>query len=131
MDWSGDLMLIIFVVLFIVQTIIYLILLLRVRKKFLTRMLGVVLNSNISYKYPSRGVVRTLEELSSSNGLRARDLSERLGLSREYVARLLKRLVEDGLVVRSGKPYKYRITELGRGLLKEIRRGGRPRIDEG
>ncbi|MEM4172623.1 MAG: winged helix DNA-binding protein [Candidatus Caldarchaeum sp.] len=41
------------------------------------------------------------------------DVSRSLSLSREHTARLLKSLYEKGLVNRSGKPFRYSLTEKG------------------
>lgn len=62
--------------------------------------------------------IRIMELIESRGPQGARDLSRALGLSREHIARILKRLVEGGLLVREGKPYRYRLTELGRSSLK-------------
>ena len=62
--------------------------------------------------------IRIMELIESRGPQSARDLSRALGLSREHVARTLKRLVEGGLLVREGKPYRYRLTELGKNSLR-------------
>jgi len=62
--------------------------------------------------------MRILREVGSSGSLSAREISRRLGLSREHTARTLKKLVEEGFLLREGKPYRYRITELGEKLLR-------------
>ena len=50
----------------------------------------------------------------------AREIRTTLGRSREHTARTLKRLFEDGLVVRESetRPYMYSLTEKGRGALE-------------
>jgi len=45
------------------------------------------------------------------------DVSRSLNLSREHTARLMKNLYEMGLVTRSGKPYKYSLTENGLSII--------------
>lgn len=48
----------------------------------------------------------------------ARQIQAGLGQSREHVARLVKRMAEDGYLERKeGRPYRYSITEMGRGEL--------------
>ena len=110
-----------FIALFIAQSTIFAILLLRLRRELHSIKARRAWEPLPIIERPSQTILRVLKELSASNGLEARELSERLGLSREYTARLLKRMVEDGLVVRRGKPYKYQLTELGNKLLKEFR----------
>ncbi|MEM4302477.1 MAG: winged helix DNA-binding protein [Candidatus Caldarchaeum sp.] len=44
------------------------------------------------------------------------DVSRSLNLSREHTARIMKNLYEMGLVLRSGKPFKYSLTEKGLAL---------------
>ncbi|MEM1943045.1 MAG: winged helix DNA-binding protein [Candidatus Caldarchaeum sp.] len=45
------------------------------------------------------------------------DISRSLNLSREHSARVMKNLYEMGLVSRSGKPYKYSLTEKGLAVI--------------
>ncbi|MEM4189035.1 MAG: winged helix DNA-binding protein, partial [Candidatus Caldarchaeum sp.] len=45
------------------------------------------------------------------------DVSRSLNLSREHAARVMKNLYEMGLVTRSGKPFKYSLTEKGLALI--------------
>jgi len=112
-------LIIVFISLFAIQTIIYSFILLRLRSKVVSMNLVKRAGSPYLAERPSETMLRILRELSSSDGLRARDLSMKLGLSREHVARLLKRMVEEGLIIREGKPYRYRATGLGKRLLKE------------
>jgi len=116
LEWG---LVILFIALFITQSIIFTILLLRLKRKLYSIKTPRAWEPFLTLEKPSQTVLKVLRELSSSNGLEARELSKRLGLSREYTARLLKKMVEDGLVVRRGKPYKYQLTELGIRLLKE------------
>ena len=52
----------------------------------------------------------------------ARQIQAGLGQSREHVARLVKRMAEEGYLERKEvRPYRYSITEMGRG---ELRGGG-------
>jgi biotin operon repressor len=50
----------------------------------------------------------------------APEIKELLGKSREHTARLLKKLYDEGLVIRdeAAKPYLYRLSDKGRSLLK-------------
>jgi len=116
LEWG---LVILFIALFITQSIVFAILLLRLRKKLYSIKAQRAWEPFPIVEKPSQTTLKVLKELSASNGLEARELSKRLGLSREYTARLLKKMVEDGLVVRRGKPYKYQLTELGIRLLKE------------
>ncbi|MEM2096498.1 MAG: winged helix DNA-binding protein [Candidatus Caldarchaeum sp.] len=45
------------------------------------------------------------------------DVSRSLNLSREHAARVMKNLYEMGLVARSGKPFKYSLTEKGLAIV--------------
>ncbi|MCS6770094.1 MAG: winged helix DNA-binding protein [Candidatus Caldarchaeum sp.] len=47
------------------------------------------------------------------------DVSRGLNLSREHTARLMKSLYERGLVDRSGKPFRYSLTEKGQAILNQ------------
>ena len=109
-----------FIALFIAQSIIFVVLLLRLRRKLHSIKAQRAWGPFQIIERPSQTTLKVLKELSASGSLEARELSKRLGLSREYTARLLKRMVEDGLVVRRGKPYRYQLTELGIRLLKEF-----------
>ena len=109
-----------FIALFIAQSIIFVVLLLRLRRRLQSIKAQRAWEPFQIIERPSQTTLKVLKELSASGSLEARELSERLGLSREYTARLLKRMVEDGLVVRRGKPYRYQLTELGIRLLKEF-----------
>lgn len=115
-EWG---LVIFFIILFIAQSIIFAILLLRLKKRLYSVRALQAWEPLPMLEKPSQTTLKVLRELSSSNGLEARELSKRLGLSREYTARLLKRMAEDGLVIRRGKPYKYQLTELGVRLLRE------------
>jgi len=46
------------------------------------------------------------------------DVSRSLNLSREHTARIMKSLYLKGLVTRSGKPFRYSLTEKGLALLE-------------
>ncbi len=45
------------------------------------------------------------------------DVSKSLNLSREHAARIMKNLYMKGLVTRSGKPFRYTLTDKGFALL--------------
>jgi len=110
-----------FSILFIVQTIIYTYLLLRLNKKveesFVKSRTSQEMASSIDDGKLNESLVRVLEVLSNRS-MSAREVSIILGLSREHTARLLKKMVEAGLVVREGKPYKYKITSSGKAIIE-------------
>lgn len=108
-----------FAALFATQTLIFTYLLLRMRR-LVRSMAGPELSAGRQHGVEeiSESVLKILRELSSSGPLSAREISSRLGLSREHTARTLKKMVEDGLLIREGKPYRYKVSELGRELLR-------------
>jgi len=113
-----EILVIIFSILFLAQTAIFTYLLVRAR-----RMEQLVVVGELSWPEQRPGdltetEIRIMELIESRGPQSARDLSRALGLSREHVARTLKRLVEGGLLVREGKPYRYRLTELGKNSLR-------------
>ena len=57
--------------------------------------------------------------LKADGPLSSSELSARLNKSREHVSRLLKSLYLRGLVVRTGKPFRYEVTDRGVALLAE------------
>ena len=61
-------------------------------------------------------VVHVLK-LITNRPMTSRDIEVTFGKSREHVSRLMKKLFEDGFVVRdtSIRPYRYTITEKGKG----------------
>ena len=110
---------IIFSILFLAQTAIFTYLLVRARRRM--ERLMVVGELGWTEQRPcdlTETEIRIMELIESRGPQSARDLSRALGLSREHVARTLKRLVEGGLLVREGKPYRYRLTELGKNSLR-------------
>lgn len=118
---------VIFSVLFLAQTAVFSYLLMRARRK----MEQPVVLGKIGWPEPgscdlTETEIKIIELIESKGPQSARDLSKALGLSREHVARILKRLVESGLLTREGKPYRYKLTELGRGSLRsrDIARSG-------
>lgn len=110
----------IFTSLFLAQTLIFTYLLLRTKRALKSRGPQAILEESLEEDLEgiTETELRVMRELRSSGRLNARELSERLGLSREHVARTLKRLVESGFLMREGKPYKYGLTELGRNILR-------------
>ncbi|MEM0090294.1 MAG: MarR family transcriptional regulator [Nitrososphaerota archaeon] len=56
---------------------------------------------------------RVLELLKTEGPSSSSELSVKLNRSREHVSRILKNLYTKGLVTRTGKPFKYRITDKG------------------
>ena len=111
-----------FASLFIAQTIIYTVLLFRLRERIQSKRVPAS-SPQISLQplSPDRLPESTYKALRLLSGspLTAREVSRELGLSREHTARLLKKMVEEGLVTREGKPYRYRVTSLGLEILKE------------
>ncbi|MCS7132934.1 MAG: MarR family transcriptional regulator [Aigarchaeota archaeon] len=107
----------IFTALFAIQTTVFTYLLLKLRKSMRS-----IERITVEHRYEpeevSESELKILRELSSSGPLGAREISRRLGLSREHTARTLKKMVEDGLLIREGKPYRYKITDLGSELLR-------------
>ncbi|MEM0452875.1 MAG: helix-turn-helix domain-containing protein [Nitrososphaerota archaeon] len=116
--------LIIFSVLFTVQTIVYTVLLLRLKKKIndlsetsqRSQISQEISEEQLTEEKINESVKKALEVISSGS-MSAREVSIKLGLSREHTARLLKRMVDTGLVVREGKPFKYKLTPLGYSLI--------------
>jgi len=114
-----EILVIIFSILFLAQTAIFTYLLVRARR----RMERLVVIGELSWPEQrlcglTETEIRIMELIESRGPQSAKDLSRALGLSREHVARTLKRLVEGGLLVREGKPYRYRLTELGKNSLR-------------
>jgi len=114
-----EILVIIFSILFLAQTAIFTYLLVRARRRM--ERLMVVGELGWTEQRPcdlTETEIRIMELIESRGPQSARDLSRALGLSREHVARTLKRLVEGGLLIREGKPYRYRLTELGKNSLR-------------
>jgi DNA-binding MarR family transcriptional regulator len=114
-----EILAIIFSILFLAQTTIFTYLLVRARR----RMGRPVVVGELGWPEQrpcdlTETEIRIMELIESMGPQSARDLSRALGLSREHVARTLKRLVEGGLLIREGKPYRYRLTELGKNSLR-------------
>jgi|GEM_PF-450843 len=61
---------------------------------------------------------RVLELLKTEGPSSSSELSIKLSRSREHVSRILKNLYMKGLVTRTGKPFKYRITDKGLSFLE-------------
>lgn len=116
----------VFISLFLLQTAVYTYLLLRLRRRLLkAKPIQAIVSPKLllsasrdvtELKRVPDSVIQALRVLREAP-LSAREVSLRLRLSREHTARLLKRMVEEGLVERSGKPYRYSLTELGARLL--------------
>ncbi|MEM0329182.1 MAG: MarR family transcriptional regulator [Nitrososphaerota archaeon] len=118
---------IIFSILFLAQTALFSLLLMRARR----RMGQLMVIGEMRWPEPGFSVlteteIKIMELIESRGPQSARDLSRALRLSREHVARTLKRLVEGGLLAREGKPYRYKLTDLGRSSLRsrDITRSG-------
>ncbi|MCS7126524.1 MAG: winged helix DNA-binding protein [Aigarchaeota archaeon] len=111
----------IFSILFIGQTILYTILLLKLKNRVDKTVSKSQTSQTTSQQEDevkiNESIVKALEILTKGP-LSAREVSINLGLSREHTARLLKKMVETGLVVREGKPYRYKITPTGEALIK-------------
>lgn len=110
----------IFATLFLAQTLIFTYLLLRLKHALRRPILQTALekDSEDDLEDITETELKIMRELELSGMLNARELSERLRLSREHVARTLKKLVENGFLVREGKPYKYGLTSLGKKILR-------------
>ena len=109
----------VFASLFVIQTIIFSILLRKARRTFAgPPSAGLQAPEEPDITRLTETESRIMLEIAGSGALGARDLSRRLGLSREHVARTLKKLVENGLLTREGKPYKYKLTDLGERIIK-------------
>ena len=113
----------VFITLFVAQTAIYTLLLLRLKRKYSKPI------EPAEFHPPRRDInrditrlteteLRIMKEIAESRLISARYLSLKLGLSREHVARTLKKLVDEGLLIREGKPYKYRLSNLGEKALR-------------
>lgn len=61
---------------------------------------------------------KVLELLKTEGPSSSVELSVKLNRSREHISRILKNLYKKGLVERTGKPFKYRITDKGLSLLE-------------
>jgi len=109
----------VFASLFVIQTIIFSILLKKARRAFAeTPSTAFQASKEPDITRLNETESRIMLEIARSGALGARDLSRMLGLSREHVARTLKKLVENGLLTREGKPYKYKLTDLGERIIK-------------
>ena len=112
----------IFAALFAAQTAIYTFLLLRVKRRLrhpAQPPLTPITSQGITVlAEPPKSVIDALRVLRE-RPMSAREVSSELGLSREHTARLLKRMVDEGLVAREGKPYRYRITDMGEKVLRK------------
>jgi len=73
---------------------------------------------NMGYQNATEYVLR----LITDKPMTSRDIQITLGRSREHTSRLMKKLFEDGYVIRNSnsKPYTYSITEKGRGKYGKI-----------
>lgn len=69
---------------------------------------------------------RVLELLRTDGPSSSSELSARLNRSREHVSRILKNLYVRGLVTRTGKPFKYRVTDKGLSFLENSAGSGNP-----
>jgi len=116
---------VLFTVLFLAQTAIFTYLLLRLKKRveksYVESRTSQDIREDLDEGKLSESILKALSILSTSS-LSAREVSVNLGLSREHTARLLKKMVEAGLVVREGKPYRYRATPSGKSLLNSVRK---------
>ncbi len=110
---------IIFSALFLTQTAIFTYLLLRLRKSLQSSPPAVAIGDGArDVTQITESMMKILRELGSRGPLTAREISMSLGLSREHTARTLKKLVEEGFLIREGKPYRYRLTRIGEEALR-------------
>jgi len=108
-----------FIALFALQTTLFTYLLLKLKKSVKSiEKPPIIKERRYEFEEISESVLRILRELRSSGPLSAREISKRLGLSREHTARTLKKMVEEGFLIREGKPYRYKVTELGSEVLR-------------
>jgi len=108
-----------FIMLFALQTALFTYLLLKLKKSIKSiEKPPIIKERRYEFEEVSESVLRILRELRSSGPLSAREISKRLGLSREHTARTLKKMVEEGFLIREGKPYRYKVTELGSEILR-------------
>ena len=108
-----------FIALLALQTTLFTYLLLKLKKSVkLIEKPSIIKERRYEFEEISESVLRILRELRSSGPLSAREISKRLGLSREHTARTLKKMVEEGFLIREGKPYRYKVTELGSEVLR-------------
>ncbi|MCD6536679.1 MAG: MarR family transcriptional regulator [Thaumarchaeota archaeon] len=108
-----------FIMLFALQTALFTYLLLKLKKSIKSiEKPPIIKERRYEFEEVSESVLRILRELRSSGPLSAREISKRLGLSREHTARTLKKMVEEGFLIREGKPYRYKVTELGSEVLR-------------
>jgi len=108
-----------FIMLFALQTALFTYLLLKLKKSVKSiEKPPIIKERRYEFEEVSESVLRILRELRSSGPLSAREISKRLGLSREHTARTLKKMVEEGFLIREGKPYRYKVTELGSEVLR-------------
>ncbi|MEM0440349.1 MAG: winged helix DNA-binding protein [Candidatus Caldarchaeum sp.] len=76
-------------------------------------------NRSKSYDKPTlhSSAIAALRLIREKGSVTSRDVSRSLNLSREHTARVMKNLYEMGLVTRSGKPFKYNLTEKGLAII--------------
>lgn len=63
--------------------------------------------------------LKALKLIRERGSVTSSEVSRSLGLSREHTARVMKSLHERGLVLRTGKPFRYSLTPQGERVLME------------
>lgn len=129
-----ELLTLVFALLFVAQTVIFIIVYRRAvtrhaMKSDVTHVKSGKTDTPVAAEKPFResedvgrvelhsSAIAALRLIRERGGVISSDVSRELNLSREHAARLMKQLYEMGLVDRSGKPFKYSLTEKGAALV--------------
>jgi len=121
MGWDVLTIVVVFSGLFVLQTVLYTYLLNRLKRSVSVArplLIPLIERDVVDATQMTDSVKRILREIADNGSMSAGELSRRLGLSREHTSRTLKKLVRDGLLIREGKPYRYRLTDLGERFLR-------------
>ncbi|MCS7136279.1 MAG: MarR family transcriptional regulator [Nitrososphaerota archaeon] len=139
-----DTLLFVFIMLFVTQTTIFYALLRRASahkrmtsndaiiselidiKEAISKLENRLLTHNSTFKVPEKiteddfnqTCYKVLELLKIEGPSSSSELSIKLNRSREHISRILKNLYMKGLVTRTGKPFKYKITDRGLAFLE-------------
>jgi len=121
MGWDVLTVVVLFSGLFVLQTVLYTYLLNRLKRSVSVARphpIPLIEQDVVDATQMTDSVKRILREIADNGSMSAGELSRRLGLSREHTSRTLKKLVQEGLLIREGKPYRYRLTDLGERFLR-------------